>query len=94
MSSEILKDSGIIAQAESIVEDYARRCLNDALRSQKICRCRICVAYADSWLNWIAGNNDLHREAHVPGKGEGTATKPKPGTSSDATTDGGMPKPC
>ncbi len=57
----------IIEAAETVVGLYAMRRLNEALESQKACGCHACVARANGWIDWVAGDDDdLYDQLHTP----------------------------
>jgi hypothetical protein len=61
----------IIEIAENVVGLYTMKRLNAALYSQKVCGCRACVAKANAWIEWAAGDDeDLYEQMHVPSKWE------------------------
>lgn len=60
----------VIEAAETVIGLYAMRRLNEALESQKACGCRACVARANGWIDWIAGDDDdLYDQLHASSKG-------------------------
>lgn len=61
----------IIEAAENVVGLYSMQKLNQALYSQKVCGCRACVARANAWIDWVAGDDeDLYEQMYVPSKWE------------------------
>jgi len=61
----------VIEAAEKVVELYTLRQLNEALYRQKVCRCRACVARANAWVDWAAGDDDeRYEEVQLPPRWE------------------------